>query len=93
MTKPEDSEYSFMSASERSPLYCLVLFMTCLAIAGSILAGIHYYTIDQPQQKIVVPPANNPSDNCQDCYDWCTREHPNSGGCKYNCLIYVCNKQ
>ena len=38
-------------ASERSPLARLVLFMVCLSIAGSILAGIHYVAVDQPQQK------------------------------------------
>ena len=78
--------------SAQSPLARLVLFMTCLAIAGSILAGAHYYTIDLPQQTSVVAPANSPSDNCQDCYDRCAREFPNSDGCKYNCLIDVCGK-
>lgn len=81
-----------MTGTKPSPLAGLVLFMACLAIAGSILAGGHYYAIDLPQQKTVVAPANSPGDNCQDCFDWCTREHPNSGGCKYNCQVYVCNK-
>lgn len=81
-----------MSPEEQSPLARLVLFIVCIAILGSALATLHYAVVDLPQQTAVVAPANSPSDNCQDCYDWCTREHPNSGGCKYNCLIYVCNK-
>jgi hypothetical protein len=93
MIKPEHSEDSSMSVSEKTPLARLMFFMICLAVAGSILAGAHYYAIDLPQQNAVVAPVNSPSDNCQDCYDWCAREHPNSGGCKYNCLIYVCEKK
>jgi len=48
-----------MSASQpaRSPLARLVLFMVCLAIAGSCIAGAHYYSVDLPQQK-VTPPDN-----------------------------------
>lgn len=79
--------------SGKTSLARLVLFIICLAVAGSILAGAHYYAIDLPQQNAVVAPANSPSDNCQDCYDGCAREHPNSIGCKYNCLINVCGKQ
>jgi hypothetical protein len=82
-----------MTGTKPSPLTSLVLFMICLAIAGSFLAGAHYYAIDQPQQKTVVAPANSGSLSCQECYDWCAREHPNSGGCKYNCQVYICNKQ
>lgn len=82
-----------MSPEEQSPLARLVLFIVCIAILGSAFATLHYAVVDLPQQTAVVAPANSPSDNCQECYDWCTREHPNSGGCKYNCLIYVCNKQ
>ncbi len=82
-----------MSAPEQSPLARLVLFMICLSVAGSILAGAQYFTNGQPQQAAVVAPANSPSDNCQDCYDWCAREHPNSGGCKYNCQVYICGKK
>jgi len=35
---------------ERTPLARFVLFMVCLSIAGTIVAGAHYYTIDLPQQ-------------------------------------------
>ncbi|NMB77592.1 MAG: hypothetical protein GYA23_00675 [Methanomicrobiales archaeon] len=37
--------------SSRSPLAMLVLFMICLAIGGSIIAGLHYYTVDLPGQQ------------------------------------------
>jgi hypothetical protein len=44
--------------SEKSPLARLVLFMVCLSVAGSIVAGVHYYTVDLPQQQNVQAPAN-----------------------------------
>jgi hypothetical protein len=44
--------------TEKSPLGRLVLFMVCLAIAGSFVAGIHYYAVDLPQQQDVKVPAN-----------------------------------
>jgi len=48
------------SQSPWSPLARLVLFMVCLAIAGSCIAGAHYYTVDLPQQKVTIP-ENGPS--------------------------------
>ncbi|MDP3563556.1 MAG: hypothetical protein Q8R70_03610 [Methanoregula sp.] len=45
--------------SERSPLARLVLFMFCIAIAGSLVAGLHYFTIDLPQQQAVTAPENS----------------------------------
>ena len=32
--------------------------MVCLAIAGSFVAGIHYYAVDLPQQQDMEVPAN-----------------------------------
>ena len=50
------------SHSAQSPLARLVLFMTCLAIAGSIVAGAHYLAVDLPTQEAVLyPPANSES--------------------------------
>lgn len=43
----------------QSPLARLVLFVVCLAIAGSIVAGVHYYAVDLPAQNIIHPPANS----------------------------------
>jgi hypothetical protein len=58
-----------------SPLARLVLFMICLALAGSIVAGAHYYTVDLPQQKDAAnhPPDNgaNPGVKCTVCQSNC----------------------
>jgi len=43
----------------QSPLTRLVLFMICLAVAGSFIAGAHYFTVDLPQQKTVNVPVNS----------------------------------
>jgi len=39
-----------MTSKERSPLMSLVLFIICLAVAGSVLAEAHYYAVDRPAQ-------------------------------------------
>jgi hypothetical protein len=50
----------------------LVLFTVCLAVAGSILAGVHYYAVDLPQQKLPVPENNLPIDaGCKICESNC----------------------
>jgi archaellum component FlaG (FlaF/FlaG flagellin family) len=64
-----------MTVSQRSPLARLVLFMVCLAIAGSILAGAHYYAVDLPQQKTLQAPENAESSNS------------NCEICRHNCLV------
>lgn len=58
-----------MSESQ-TPLARHVLFMVCLSIAGTIVAGAHYYAIDLPQQLDVQAP-NNFSDSCQQWIDKC----------------------
>lgn len=75
--------------SAQSPLARLVLFMVVLSVAGSMAAGVHYYAVDLPQQQFLPAPENSGM-SCQECYAWCVAEHPNSDGCKYNCLIYAC---
>jgi hypothetical protein len=47
-----------MSGSALSPLSRLVLFIVCLSIAGSIVAGVHYVAVDLPEQQNVKAPAN-----------------------------------
>ena len=47
-----------MSSPEISPLARLVLFMVCLSIAGTAVAGVHYYAVDLPQQESVQVPDN-----------------------------------
>ncbi|MFA5267689.1 MAG: hypothetical protein WC379_06925 [Methanoregula sp.] len=76
--------------SEKTPLARLVLFMVCLAVAASIVAGAHYYAVELPLQEAISAPQNSGM-SCQECYDWCSATYPNSGGCKYNCQVYVCN--
>jgi hypothetical protein len=66
MTKPESIENKFMTASHHSPLAGLVLFMVCLAIAGSVLAAAHYYAVDLPQQQSA-PAPDNKSDLKRGC--------------------------
>jgi hypothetical protein len=46
----------------QSPLSRLVLFMVCLAIAGSFVAVVHHIAIDPPQQNAVLPPQNSQSE-------------------------------
>jgi hypothetical protein len=62
--------------SERSPLARLVLFMVCLAVAGSILGGAHYLFIDLPAQKNLPAPQNAASSD-QECLT-----------CKNNCKLW-----
>ncbi|NMB78760.1 MAG: hypothetical protein GYA23_06655 [Methanomicrobiales archaeon] len=60
-----------VSGSETAPLARLVLFMFSLAIAGSVVAGVHYVAIDLPAQKsLQLQPENSGS---------CTLIY--SGGC------------
>jgi hypothetical protein len=43
-----------------SPLARLVLFMVCLAVTGSLLAGLHYAAVDRPAQlHAQYPPVNS----------------------------------
>lgn len=42
----------------QSPLAGLVLFIVCLAIAGTLVGGVHYFAIDLPQQNAVQAPDN-----------------------------------
>lgn len=61
------------SPSKRSPLARLVLFMVCLAVAGSFLAGAHYYAVDLPAQNAGDPPDNGlkPFSKCSICVSNC----------------------
>jgi len=62
MTKPEHIEDGTMPESHTYPLARLVLFMICLAIFGSILAGAYYYAVDIPAQKSGAPVENSVPD-------------------------------
>jgi hypothetical protein len=66
-----EEEFSEMSQSQKSPLARLVLFMVCLAIAGSFVAGMHYFAIDLPQQKTLQAPKNTDGYACGICVKYC----------------------
>jgi hypothetical protein len=53
-----------MQESGKSPLARLVLFIICLSIAGSLLAGSHYILIDRPAQEYAAHPPANYSGTC-----------------------------
>ena len=74
-----------MTQTEYSPLARLVLFMVCLSVAGTLLAGGHYFAVDLPQQQSVQVPSNGNTlseilgpaickTKCQDDDDECFRE-------------------
>ena len=50
--------------TDRSPLVRLVLFIVCLAIAGSIAAGVLYYVAGLPQQQNGTVPVNSCGADC-----------------------------
>jgi len=59
--------------TKQTPLARLVLFMFCLAIAGSVVAGVHYVVIDIPaQQQIAEKPPENGSMH-DECNSICNR--------------------
>ena len=70
-----------------APITKLVLFMVCLAIAGSALAGAHYYTVDLPTQKNLQAPENAASSNlnCQICKNNCKID------LNYISCVSICN--
>jgi hypothetical protein len=47
-----------MIESGISPLSRLVVFIICLAAAGSMVALVHYYAVDLPGQIAPPPPEN-----------------------------------
>ena len=77
--------------SPHSPLARLVLFMVCLAIAGSLVAGTHFYAIDLPQQKNVQAPENAVSgkQSCDICRHNCLID-PDIIGCMTGCQEMEC---
>lgn len=59
----------------RSPLHNLVLFLICLALFGTIVAGVHYAVIDLPIQQVYPAPMNdklNDPGGCAKCIAKCT---------------------
>ena len=71
--------------TERSPLARLVVFMVCLSIAGSIVAGVYTYAAGLQQPAV-------PTNDCdrQNNYCWasaCNKCHLKSAEC-IECLDY-----
>ncbi len=65
-----------MSGTTRSPLASLVLFTVCLSIAGTCIAGVHYYAVDLPQQNLQAP-----SNSLMTCSQYCDAQY-------YSCIPY-----
>jgi hypothetical protein len=64
-----------MSQSAQSPLARFIVFMVMLSVAGSILAGFHYYAVDLPQQKELQPPKNEYNGPMKDCLAKCDADY------------------
>lgn len=79
-----------MPESAKSPLTRLVLFMICLAIAGSFVAGVHYFAVDLPQQKVPEAPANGmiTTGECRIHLVYCqaTCDSTRRAGCIESCM-------
>jgi len=81
-----------MTGIQQSPLARLVLFMVCLAIAGSIISGAHYYAVDLPEQdaQAHLSPRNGPEfrSACKICTANCMGK-PDEWHCLQTCQL-VC---
>lgn len=89
------------SLEEKSPVARLVVFMVCLAIFGTVVAGLHYYAVDLPAQASHPAPANGWTDSCTQEYSRCIAACNDPGRapdeidtCEYACIIQstICNK-
>jgi hypothetical protein len=71
-----------------SALRALVLFMICLSIAGTLMAGVHWFAIDMPRQDALknTAPANSGILDCPSCIASC----PSSMA--YNDCLAYCEK-
>ena len=82
-----------MPEPQKSPLARLILFMVCLGIAGSLVAGAHYYAVDLPEQqaRALQAPANaiELMGSCNICMANCATDKDRYG-CEATCLLLVC---
>jgi len=76
--------------SEKTPLARLMLFMICLSVSGSIIAGVHYYAVDLPEQRAqaLLEPRNGQELKavCNICTSHC-RGDPDEYGCLQTCEL------
>jgi hypothetical protein len=70
-----------------SPLARLVVFITCLALAGSFVAGAHFVAVDLPEQMHVQAPTNHNSNIewCNNALHMCSKE----GNRCWECVYYL----
>jgi hypothetical protein len=87
-------DFPGMLPSAESPLARLVLFMICLAIAGSFVAGVHYYGVERPQQEALRAAGLNPPSNFCMCRNlncdpygrgYCPPCHQGDNNCVCSC--------
>jgi hypothetical protein len=76
-----------MSESTKSPLARLVLFIVCLSVLGSAVAGAHYYAVDLPQQQQI---AQAPENYCIYTYGQCKELYNNYRWYKICCYKDCC---
>jgi hypothetical protein len=81
------------SQSTKNPLNQLVLFMVCLAVAGTVFAGVNYLISDHPAQNAIQAPENSGEYycfyKCQLEFDDCVSFSPQKNEClaqRTNCL-------
>lgn len=83
--------FSMGYQDEKSPLARLVVVMVCLSVAGTFVAGLHYYAVDLPQQNAVQVPGNADTDDvktlCYRAFVDCQANCPYVGS-KYECDRY-----
>jgi hypothetical protein len=91
---PGPGKRAGMLPSAESPLARLVLFMICLAIAGSFVAGVHYYGVERPQQEALRAAGLNPPSNFCMCRNlncdpygrgYCPPCHQGDNNCVCSC--------
>lgn len=88
--------------SGKSPLGRLVLFMFCLAVVGSFVAGMHYYAVDLPAQQNLKAPENFqgqecftvtclPKGNPERCDGFCANKYPENqfDACVEECVQWM----
>ena len=79
--------------SRRTPLARLMLFLICLSVAASVVAGMHYYAIDLPEQEAqaLLVPQNTQElwAACNICKAGC-RGDPDEWGCLETCKLLTC---
>ena len=64
-----------LSESQNSPLARLVLFLICLSLVGTLVAGVYWYAVALPQQKTLAPVNGRPGIDPIPCQQTCYSRH------------------